>query len=397
VLLLGDASSEATAAALTATGREVTRVSDPAEVLRAGPGHSVLVIDGVPAPKTAVDVCRDIRATSSLADRPVLVITRSDDVEERIRLLEAGADDVVARPLDERELEARVDALDLRNRHSADIRPDVVMTPTKREGRRLSVVFSPKGGVGTTTVAVNLALALANRMPQGVVIVDLESQVGQVATHLDLRPRQTFTELAGDAPAHEDLDLLRTYLTQHESGVRVLAGAVVPSADTLPGAPAIGAILETLLAAFPVVVVDAGSQLDSRVIRAMELADDLIVVVTPDFPTLKSVHAMFDVLREHGTTVPESTIVLNEIYERDMLTIANIEEALLKKVAIRIPHDGELFLRAVNEGRPIVASEPTSPPARRFDQLATQLVGIEAPELPAPRRRSVFGAILGRS
>jgi pilus assembly protein CpaE len=156
-------------------------------------------------------------------------------------------------------------------------------------------------------------------------------------------------------------------------------------------------VLETLLQTFAVVIVDGGSVVDDRLVGALERADDVLIVVSPDFPALKSVHAMFDYLRERGTTIPEPTIVLNELFAREMLTIADIEGALLKKVAVRIPYDPELYLRAVNEGTPVLVAAPASPPARRIDQLATLLVGVDAPEAPLPRRRGVLGALLGRS
>ena len=397
VLVLGDASSEPMVAALTTEDRKVARVADPDELLRLAPEHQVIIVDIVPAPRTAVSVCRELRAVPQLADRPILVIASSDDVEERIRLLEAGADDVIGRPVDERELDARVEALDLRYRHSAELRPEVVMTTTRREGHRLVVVLSPKGGVGTTTVAVNLALAINNRLPQGVAVIDLDSGVGHVTTHLNVRPRQTITELGRDPQAQTDIDLLRTYLVRHESGVQVLAGPLTPALESLPSADVVTTLLETMLSSFPVVIVDGGSVVDDRLVGALERADDVIIVVSPDFPALKSVHAMFDYLRERGTTIPEPTIVLNELFSREMLTIADIEGALLKKVAVRIPYDPELYLRAVNEGTPVLAAAPASPPARRIDQLATLLVGVDAPEAPLQRRRGVLGALLGRS
>jgi len=91
VLLLGDASSEPLAAALATDDRNVTTVADPAELLRLAPEHQVIIIDVVPPPRTAVSVCRELRAVPELADRPILVIASTDDVEERIRLLEAFA------------------------------------------------------------------------------------------------------------------------------------------------------------------------------------------------------------------------------------------------------------------------------------------------------------------
>src|SRR5947207_10332793 len=122
--------------------------------------------------RSSVDVCAEIRATPALSAVPVMCISGSEDVEERIRFLEAGADDVIARPFDARELEARVEALLLRFQRSRDLTPVPAQGADPRRTRRLVAVFSPKGGVGTTTIAVNTAV-LANQLhPERALILD---------------------------------------------------------------------------------------------------------------------------------------------------------------------------------------------------------------------------------
>src|SRR6185503_21208492 len=86
--------------------------------------------------------------------------------------------------------------------------------------------------------------------------------------------------------------------------------------------------LEGLLAAVPNVVADLGSQLDDRVVASMRAADDVVIVVTPDFPTLKATHSFFEYLNENGSQITEPTIVVNEIYALQTLTPGDIENAL---------------------------------------------------------------------
>ena len=149
-----------------------------------------------PDPKSAVEICREIRATPALAAVPVMCVSGSDDVEERIRFLEAGADDVVARPFDARELEARVEALLLRFQRSRDLAP--IISPdglTMHRARRTVAVFSPKGGVGTTTIATNIAVAAVANRPDRVVLVDLVAPVRgrrrRCSTSIPSRPSPT--------------------------------------------------------------------------------------------------------------------------------------------------------------------------------------------------------------
>lgn len=397
ILLIGNPDSETLVSVLGRAGRSLVRVDDPAKLSSVGTDHDVIVIGTVAAPKTVADVCRDVRAVAELADVPILAISPADEVEERIRLLEAGADDVMIRPLDERELDARVDALNLRRKRGNDVRPSTVVAPTQRPGRRLIAVYSPKGGVGTTTVAVNLALAITVREPERVALVDLTPMGGQVATQLDLRPKMTIADLVRESHGSISADLLRkAYLTRHERGVFVLGGAAAPSATPLMSGPEASRILDAVIAAMPTVVVDLGSHLDDRVMAAIDAADDLVVVVTPDFPALQAVHQFLEFLSESGKST-EPTIVVNELYALQTLTPSDVENALGRRVTVRLPYDPLLYLRAVNQGTPVIVYSPTSQPARRFEQLAAVLVGDDAPPPTSETRRRGLSGIFGRS
>ena len=148
-------------AALTVAGHEVTVVDGRPAALAAAPDHDLILIDILPGPSAAAELCRELRATEGLETRPLLCIAESDHVEDRIAIFEAGADDVMSRPFDPAELEIRVDALLLRLGHGrgrglVGTRPELPAGIT-----RTVACYSPKGGVGTTSIAVNLAVAAA--------------------------------------------------------------------------------------------------------------------------------------------------------------------------------------------------------------------------------------------
>ena len=358
-------------------GYELTAADDFDNAFRQVVDHVLVIIDVVAGSRTAFDLCREIRGTQSLAAIPVLCIGQSDDVEERIEFLEAGADDVVAKPFDARELEARVEALLLRFQRSKDLAPILAgeFGSAAAQIRRTIVVFSPKGGTGTTTIAVNVAMALAERKPDRVCLIDLDLQFGQVLTFLNLQLRQSIADLARDDQGMREPELLRTYAIKHDSGLHVLAAPGSPELAELVTAEVVDRTLGTILGTYDHVVVDAGSTLDERVLTAFEHADQVVFAVTPDFPAIKAVHSLLDYLTEAGTVGAKATFVLNNMYARDILRLRDVESALGTKVAAELPYDPFLYLKAVNEGVPVVNGAKRSAAADRLVKLSAIAFG----------------------
>ena len=375
--------SETISSVLSGVGYTVTALPDPDAAFGQVAAHQLVIIDVVGAGRSASDVCREIRATPSMAPIPVLCVSQTDDVEERIRFLEAGADDVMARPFDARELEARVEALLLRFQRSKDLGA-VVSTDgvTVAKLRRTVAVHSPKGGVGTSTVAVNVAMAAAQRKPDRVVIVDLDLQFGQVATHLNIEPRQTLADVIREDAAMREPELLRTYATKHDSGLHVLAAPLGPELAEQVTADHIDRILDTLLDTYDQVVIDTGSWLDERTLRAFEHAESVLFVVNPEIAALKSMAALVEYLNESGTVAAKSTFVLNNSFGREILKLRDVEAGLGTKVAMELPYDPFLYLKAVNEGVPIVLGAPRSAPAERLTRLSSMAFGADGTSVP---------------
>jgi pilus assembly protein CpaE len=378
---------------LTSAGYTVTRTTDPDDAFAKVGEHQLAIVDvgaGITS-RTGFDLCREIRATPAMTAVPILCVAASDDVEERISFLEAGADDVVARPFDAREVEARVEALLLRFQRSRDLAP--VVSPdglTLARPRRTVAVYSPKGGVGTTTIATNVAVVAAQRKADRVILVDLDLQFGGVATHLNLEPKLTIADVVRDEAALREPELLRSYTVRHDSGLHVLAAPISPEAAELVTPDHIEHILGTLLEGYDAVVIDAGSILDERVLRIFETAETILLPVHPEISALKSVHALLDYLNETGEIGTKSTFVLNNMFAREILRPRDIEAALGSRITTDLPYDPFLYLKAVNEGVPVVLGAPRSPAAEQLVRLSTSAFGSDGYAVPetAPGKRS---------
>ena len=382
---------------LTGAGYKVTVSADPAQALGNVAEHQLVVIDMETGPISAVDVCREIRAAPAMSSVPVMCVSASDDVEERILFLEAGADDVMARPFDARELEARVEALLLRFQRSRGLAP--IISPdglTLARARRTVAVYSPKGGVGTTTVATNVAIAAAADRPDKVVLVDFALQFGGVATLLDLDPKQTIADAIRDESPLSEPELLRTYAARHDSGLHVLAAPAAPESTTSITKDHVKQVLSTLLDGYDMVVIDAGSTLDERVLTIFEAAEGVLLTVTPEIGALKAMHALLDYLGEAGTIALKSSFVLNNLFAREILKVRDVETFLGSKMAVELPYDPFLYLKAVNEGIPIVTGAPRSAPAERLVKLSRIAFGAGAYQMAGETNGKKSGGLFRR-
>lgn len=383
---------------LSGVGYQVTVTADPDDALRRAADFALVIVDVGPGPRSGVDVCREMRRTAAFSAIPVLCMSQSTDVEERVRYLEAGADDVVGKPFDARELEARVEALLVRFQRSRDLAP-LVHTDDEGPARRSIIAcFSPKGGVGTTMIAVSVATSLAAQAPGKVLIFDFDLQFGQVATHLNLKPQLTLADLAHDEQSLREPDLLRTYAIKHDSGLDVIAAPGSPEAGRDITPEQVNLALSTARTAYETVVIDAGSDLDERSLAVLERAEAVVIPIVPEIGALKALHSLLDYLTEVGSAAAAATFVLNHQFAREMLSMKQIEAAIGTKIEAEIPYDPGLYLKAINEGVPIVRSAPTSPPARALARLAAIATGgPEAAVTTHDERRGRLGAFRRRS
>ncbi|MGH2464683.1 MAG: AAA family ATPase, partial [Candidatus Limnocylindrales bacterium] len=330
---------------------------------------------------------------------PVLCISQSDDVEERIRFLEAGADDVIAKPFDGRELEARVEALGVRFTTSRVLAPLAATETTVNRPRTLVAVYSPKGGAGTTTVATNVATVMAERRPGRVAIIDLDLQFGQVATHLNVRPRQTLADLARDDQSRRDADLVRTYAAQTTFGLAVFAAPSSPELAESVTVEHVEELLTSVCAAYDFVVVDAGSYLDERSLTVLDRAEGVILPIYPEIAALKAAHVLIEYLTETSAIVAKTSFILNNLFVRELLKLRDVENGLGARIALDLPYDPFLYQKAVNEGVPIVRGAAKTAIAERFAQIAALAFGSQgapvlvnvAPPVEEKKPSGLFG------
>ena len=404
LLSVNGAAREAVVQVLKETGAALSVLDDPAAAAREALAHQLLIADA----DSDEGVGRLVHGLREAAEgageaRPLLLaIAHSDDVEQRVMLLEQGADDVLVQPFDPRELEAMVEALLLQ---AAPVRQLTTQEPSdagdtgggRREGR-VFVFVAAKGGVGSTALAVNTALALAETAKSGVALADLDFHHGQVATFLDIPATSTTADLARDDQALADVSLLWQLGVAHASGVHVFAAPSRPDLGAAVDHEQAVRLLRVLRRAFPFVVIDAGSVLEWRSLALMDAADRVVITLTPEIPSLRVLRGALEVLSEGETATDRTLFVLNNLFARQVVSAEQIAEHLAVQIALEVPYDPELFLTAANEGNPIMARAPRSAQAQAFRRLAGMLRGdVELPaDGQAQQRKGRLGGLLKR-
>ena len=377
--------------ALTASDQDVREVAGLGDAVAAlGEGNIDLVIaEGLTA-SGAIGSLRAARADEAI---PILVVSPPGDVEARIAFLEAGADDVIEGGFARRELEARVHALLIR---AGTVAPG----PAASGAGTMIAFFSPKGGVGTTALAVNCAALLASGgagsdvIGASVVLVDLDLQFGQVATHLNLQPKLDFSRLAVDDLARTDPEGLEGYLTTHASGLKVLAAPTSPDSAARISVEEVEQVIQTLRTTFDFVIVDCGTRLDPRTIWVIEQAQENVFVVFPELGSLRAMSDFMAFLGEAAILQGRTHFVVNHISARELLKTRDVENLLRSRPTAEIPFADVDMIRSVNEGSPIVLSKPSSPVGLAIQRLAAALVGAELRSTSQPpkakERRPLF-------
>jgi pilus assembly protein CpaE len=225
--------------------------------------------------------------------------------------------------------------------------------PERRHGGgRIIVVASPKGGVGKTTIAVNMAVELARIAPSQVVVVDLDLRFGDVATMLDLKPDHSIADVFASRGGLDTL-ALKTYLAAHPAGLWVVAAPESPAAADAIESSHIQDLVRVLAREFRFVVIDTGSGLDEPTLAAMEVASDAVLVASPDVAGVRNLRKEVEVLAAVGVLPKRHQLVVNMADRRSGMKPEDVSAVVGLPVSTVIPRTPDMLL-AGNKGVPLL-------------------------------------------
>jgi len=275
-----------------------------------------------------------------------------------IRLIRAGAVEFLSRPLERADIQAALDKLARFHRGS----------PPQRRLGRMTSVFSTKGGIGVTTVATNLAVALAHRGSQSVLLVDLDSRQSDIATLLNLRTTYSVLD-AFENVARMDESFLRGLLVKHSSGLWVLPGPQRMERIQF-GAEPVRIGLEIMRSHFDHIILDLRHELDPGTVTALEMSETILFLTSLDVPAIRSSIAGVAALRHVGVSAQRMKLVLMRDDTADAMTPKHVSDALGMPVFWKVPNDYQAVISSINAGNPVVLASPRSKIAKSMRDLS---------------------------
>jgi pilus assembly protein CpaE len=359
---------------------------DVGQALVEGPArHPDLLILEIPrhvvtqGPDAATSIIE--RVSQALPNTAILATGPTMPADVVIRLIRAGAVEYLTRPVDRADILAALDKLARFHRGSA---------PERRLGRMTSI-FATKGGAGVTTVATNLAVALAHAGNGNVLLVDVDSRQSDVATFLNIRATYSVLD-AFENVGRMDESFLRGLLVRHGSGLWVLPGPQRMERIQF-GAEPVRIGLEIMRSYFDHLVLDLRHDLDPGTVTALELSDVILFIVNLDVPSIRSAVAGLAAVRQLGISQQRLKLVLMRGDTATEMTVKQARDALDMPVFWSVPNDYQAVMSSINTGNPVVLSSPRAKSARSFRQLS-EWVGQQ--QTPAARRRDKRGFSLKR-
>src|SRR2546422_6910032 len=333
--------------------------------------------------------------SNTVPDAPIIMMSVQGEQDYLRRSMLAGAREFLVKPFSADELINAIrhvhELEKVKRARYAQVAPQapapggpVAAAPVARDTGQIIAFFSPKGGVGRTTIATNLAVALHQFTEKPVVLVDGSLPFGDVAVILNMSPKaKTIADLVGSFETM-DSDVLDSVLVSHSTGIKVLLAPPTPETAELITPANMKRTLEVLRETNGFVVVDTCPSYTEMVLTMLDVSDVVLVPMTLEITSLKNVRVFMEIAGKLGYDENKVQLVANRNDSSGGIKASDVEASLGRKIPHTVVSDGRALVLAVNRGVPFVISHRESQVAKDIFTLAQRLTA-GAPEGPAPR------------
>jgi pilus assembly protein CpaE len=329
----------------------------------------VIITDVMMPDIDGYEVTRILRREPQFAATPILILTAQSGLQDKLKSFEAGADDHLTKPFEPSELVVRITSL-LRRVEAVKLsgQKDVA-----RDGAHIIAVHSLRGGTGSSTLAVNLGVALTSLWREPTILLDLSMTAGQVALMLNLPLKRTWADIAHYSANELDADSLSSVVGTHESGLQFIAAPTFPSeVDTLRG-ETLGTALQIFKTQYEYIVADLPHDFSDFAIQTLDVADVILMVASPDMASIRAMIAAIDTYEKLGYPKTKTKFVLSAPFPHSSLTKEKIETGLGISAIATIPYVQDVLVDAINLGQPPVYHKPNESISGLLEDFAFHL------------------------
>ena len=327
------------------------------------------------------------RLSAEVPDAAVVMMSVQGEADYLRRSMLAGAREFLVKPFSSDELTASIRQVYAREQEKQSRRAAApVMTssngtgaPVERGGRdhdgQVVAVFSPKGGVGRTTIAVNMAIAASTELGQSVVLMDGSFQFGDVGVLLNLNPKnKSIADLVPELEAGEP-ESLDTFVINHSAGVRVLLAPPSPEMAELITPTAVKRVIEALRRQHDLVIVDCTSSFNETTLAILDAADVVLTILSLEITSIKNMRLFLEVAEQLGYEHGKVKLVLNRADSSLGIKVTDVENSIGRKVDHTIVSDGRSVVYALNRGVPFFLSNREAEVSQDVLRLASAVSG----------------------
>ncbi len=314
---------------------------------------------------TKTNISLDIisKLTSSVKNIKIIVLSYEMDSNLVIRTLRAGAREFLTKPLIQNDfIEAVQKMKDLILGNINDMTKCKVVT-----------VFSNKGGIGKTSLAVNLAMEIANITKEKVALIDLNMQMGDITTFLNLDPSFDTSYVINNLDRIDETFLLSTLEQYNKTSLYVLADPPDIEQAEIITPEEISTLINILRNIFSYVIIDTTSSFDSKTITALDNSDLILLIGITSLPSIRNFQRCYDLFKKLGYTKDKIKLIINRFMEADKIKPDDIENVLGEKVFFTIPNNYYTLNDSIEKGLPVSEIAPDSNLSKSFKQLAALL------------------------
>ena len=355
----------------------------------------MLIVDLKLPEMDGFEILERLRRDPKFSHIPVIVITSKDELSEKLKAFELGADDYVVKPFQPEELVARMGILARRGKAMQLVQQ--MEKTTSRSSATVVTVHSLRGGLGCSSIVVNLGLAFQKLWGKPTLLVDGILTAGQVALMMDARPTATWENLVGVDQENLDDVVIGEMMCSHKSGIRYIASPRYPiAADTFSN-ETLKLFMDGLKQQNDFIVVDTSHDFSDMTIQMLTASNMILLIMAPEMASLRTSMSALEIYDRLGIALEKVKIVLNNNSSNPAIKQAQLEKVLKRPVDFVLPFEAGEVNRALNFGQPFILSNPDLPICLNLEKMAyilsDQVYKGIPPAVPSPTWKRVTGQL----